>query len=325
MSAVVDASTYAAQIDRYLADRRFPRRMQAYFQDMMKMGGTIDVYTGTEFVHVDLDTAPTFAAELVVESRSMLELFTAQTQTCPALDTASGAFTHRSCDVTLGGVQDAPTAGVLTDPGAMAQFYSNMAFRRVRWIQETFVCSRFPAEFSTTPVQKGAGEYLSPWPFDSVSGGPDDRSAPIDFQDTSAIICANCHTTLNHIAPLFASYDVRGLLTNAVQVHTPIPSSPLSRLSDWLPESGRGFAWRHGRPVSGIVELGRAIAADPAVARCQVARAWNFAMSKLDIVSDQAIVPDAAIDALAARFAGGGYQLKPVLKAIFTHDDFVRF
>ena len=44
------------------------------------------------------------------------------------------------------------SAGVLTDPAVMRQFYSNMAFRRVRWVQETFACTKFPAEVSTEPT-----------------------------------------------------------------------------------------------------------------------------------------------------------------------------
>ena len=73
----------------------------------------------------------------------------------------------RACAVANG----LTTAGVLTDPGAMAQFYSNMAFRRVRWVQETFVCTKFPAEYSATPVAMGNGQFTSPWPFTSITGG----------------------------------------------------------------------------------------------------------------------------------------------------------
>jgi hypothetical protein len=324
--AVVDRRSYEAQIEAYLADVRFARRMQVYFRNMMKMGGRIQVLDDqNNAVTVDLDTAPTFAAELVVEDRPMTELFTAERETCPALDGPSGVFTKGSCEVAAGGVAEAPTSGVLTDPGAMAQFYSNMSFRRVRWLQETFACGRFPAEFSQKPVPKGNGEYVSPWPFDSISGGVGNPLAPINFLDTSAVICANCHTTMNHIAPLLAYYDRQGLLRSAVQVHTPVPGAPTTKLSDWLPVEGRTFAWRFDRPVTGIAGLGQAMAADPAVARCQVARAWNWAMSKLDIVTDQAQVPDATIAPLVAAFAANQYRLKPVIRLIFTHEDFVRF
>src|SRR5208282_3651123 len=101
----------------------------------------------------------------------------------------------------------------------MAQYFVPMAFRRIRFIQEIFVCSPFPAEYSSNPVPKGQTLYTSPWPFTSIAG----PNAPINFQDTSAIICANCHTTLNHIAPLFAYFDANGNYTaGQIQVQTPV-------------------------------------------------------------------------------------------------------
>ena len=36
------------------------------------------------------------------------------------------------------------------------------------------------------------------------------------------VICANCHTTINHIAPLFAKFDSVGNLTGTIQVITPV-------------------------------------------------------------------------------------------------------
>jgi hypothetical protein len=124
---------------------------------------------------------------------------------------------------------------------------------------------------------------------------------------------------------LLAYYDVTGVLRNAIQVHTPVPMTPTTRLSDWLSETGRGFAWRYDRPADGIAGLGQAIATDPTAAKCQVARAWNWAMSKLDIVSDAELVPDTTIEPLILTFQANGYKLKAILKLIFTHDDFVRF
>lgn len=315
MAKVIDGASYAAQIDAYLADPRFPRQMQAYFQNTMKMGGQIQVAAANNMT-VTLDTAPTFAAKLVVAGRPMSDLFTATTNTCPTLDPNAGTFKDQSCQ------NGGPTVGILTDPGVQAQFYSNMAFRRVRWIQETFVCAPFPTESSATPVAMGSGEYVSPWPFDSISGGP---MAPINFKDTSAVICANCHATMNHIAPLFANFDAAGQVQGSIQVHTPTPMNPITQLSDWLPDGMQTFAWRYGTTVKDLAGLGQAMAADPVVARCHVARAWNWAMSKLDIVNDQELVPDTTIGPLVAAFTAGNQQLKPILKQIFTSDDFVKF
>jgi hypothetical protein len=67
------------------------------------------------------------------------------------------------------------------------------------------------------------------------------------------------------------------------------------------------------------------MAADPAVMSCQVRRAWNWAMSKTDIVTDLSIVPDTTISSLEQMFTTNGYKLRAVLKAIYTSDDFVMF
>ncbi|HZS42106.1 MAG TPA: hypothetical protein VFF06_34995 [Polyangia bacterium] len=309
IAGVTDATSYGAQVDKYLADPRFARQLILYFRDLMKLGGT-----------KAFETAPTFAAELVVNDRPITDLFTATTNTCPTFDATMGKFTDASCTPANG----AATVGVLTDPGAMQQFYSNMAFRRVRWVQESFVCTKFPAEYSANPVTKGNGQYVSPWPFTSITGGTDKTIAPINFQDTSSVVCANCHTTMNHIAPLFANFDMNGAYQTTIQVHTPTPMAPITKLSDWLP-MGETLSWRYQQPVTDLTSLGAAMAKDPDVADCQVARAWNWAMSKTDIVGDLATVPTSVIQTYETQLAGNGYKLKPVLRAMFTSDDFVKF
>ena len=118
----------------------------------------------------DFDAAATFAAEVVVNDMPYTDLFTATSGTCPTF--ANGTFTPKNCP----GSQ--PTAGILTDPGSMAQYYADMAFRRVRFVQETFVCSPMPAELSGSPQPMGAGLYTSPWPFTSISGGPREHQLP---------------------------------------------------------------------------------------------------------------------------------------------------
>ena len=314
-AAVTDATTYAAQIDKYLADPRFPVRLRSYFQDMMKMGGSLTTRIGQNNVTVSLDTAPTFAAELVVKDQPLTNLFTATDQSCPTLN-ADGTFTDAACATANG----QPTVGVLTDPGAMAQFFSNLAFRRVRWVQETFVCTKFPAEYSPTPTPKGNGQYVSPWPFTSVPG----MGSLVNFQDAQSVVCANCHTTMNHIAPLFANFNTAGVFQTTIQVQVPVPMTPTAKLTDWLP-AGETYAWRFGKGVKDLTTLGAAMAADPDVANCQVTRAWNWAMSKTDVVDDLAVVPNSVISTLESQFQSNGFKLKPVLKAIFTSDDFVKF
>jgi hypothetical protein len=317
-AGVTDAASYAAQIDKYLADPRFALQLKSYFSDMMKMGGTLKATVGNTTANVSMDTAPTFAAELVVKDQPITNLFTATTNTCPTLSADGATFTDAPCAVANG----LKTAGVLTDPGAMAQFYSNMSFRRVRWIQESFACTKYPAEYSAKPTTMGNGQFTSPWPFTSITGG---TGAAINFQDTSSVICANCHTTMNHFAPLFANFDAGGVYQTTIQVHTPTPANPITVRADWLPASENYF-WRFGgTQVTDIASLGAQIAADTTVQKCQVQRAWNWAMSKTDIVNDLAVVPDSTINDVMTVFTSGGLKMKPVFKAIFTAPDFVMF
>jgi hypothetical protein len=208
----------------------------------------------------------------------------------------------------------------------MAQYFANMAFRRARFVQETFVCTKFPAEYSKTPAPMGASLYTSPWDFASISGG---QGARVNFQDTTSVVCANCHTTMNHIAPLFANFDDKGAFNaNQVQVQTPVVSTDdnvlRTRLTDWLP-AGQKTAWRNGTEAATLPELGAAMAKDPDVARCAVNRVWNWAMSRGDIVNDLATIPAVVTDPLVADFTANGMKMKRLIRNAFTADDFVKF
>jgi Protein of unknown function (DUF1588) len=306
--------TYEAYIDKILtSDPRFATRMIQWWRDTFRtgpMGGTAKAGSPS------YDTAATFAAMVVVNDQPYTDLFTAATNTCPTY--ASGTFTPASCTTT------GPTAGMLTDPGIMSQFYANMAFRRVRFIQETFACTKFPAEFGPSQPM-GGGLYTSPWDFQTVTGKTNSPSARIDFQDTSSIICANCHTTINHMAPMFAFFDQNGAYQSAIQVKTPSTGNPTSVIGDWLPPGKQTFAWRNGVAVTDIPSLGTAIAADPAVAHCAVDRVWNWAMSRGDIVNDLATIPPTVTDPLVKDFTSNGMKMKRVIRNVFTSEDFTKF
>jgi hypothetical protein len=301
-------AAYEEELDAMFEDVRFQERMIKWWRDVMRQGGGADADKPSR------ETAPTFAARVVAEGRSFSELFTAASNTCPSYDNDAHAFVDGDC------ANNVPAhAGVLTNPGVMYQFFGNMAFRRVRWVQEVFVCTKFPAEYAETPVEMNGADYSSPWRFESI--GTD----PINFQDTSSVVCANCHTTINHIAPLFANFDANGMWQGSIQVVTPTtPEAIPTEMSHWL-APGEGLAWRLGTPVADLPALGQAIAADPDVAECAVARAWNFAMSKEDIVSDLSTVPLEVIQPFVDEFGANGMNFKEVLRSMMTSDDFVRF
>jgi hypothetical protein len=299
---------YEDQLDAMFADPRFQERMIKWWQDTMRLGGAAANGKPSR------DTAPTFAARIVAEEQPFSNLFTATSNTCPTYDLTTHAFADGECK------NGAPAvSGVLTDPGVMYQFYSDMAFRRVRWLQEVFVCTAFPAEFSAQPIAKGSADYTSPWPFGSVA------TMPINFQDTSSVICANCHTTSNHIAPLFGNFDDAGQYQSKISVMTPVAPTPVpTELSHWL-QPGETTHWRNGVPAADLTALGQAVAADPDVTECMVARLWNFAMSKGDIVTDLATVPPSVLASSLDTFQKNGQNVKQTLRAIFASDDFVRF
>jgi hypothetical protein len=313
-SAPDQQKAYEAQIDAMMADARFSARMIAFWQNTMRLGGAAGGGKPSR------DTAPTFAARLTVEGTPLGSLFTATSNTCPTFD--GKVFTDGNC--TNGPI----TAGILADPGLQSQYFGNLAFRRVRFFQETFACRKQPAELSTMPKPIGTSgqSYTSPWDFNSIAGT--DNGGRIDFHDISSAICANCHTSSNHRAPLFANFDEAGAYQPTIQVQVPVAMLPPAVMEDWLPQTGNppeGPAWKFGVPTKDLTELGAAMAADDEVMSCAVARVWNYAMSKGDIVIDAATVAPEVITPLYKDFKQGGYNLRAVVRAVFVHEDFVRF
>ena len=303
-------AAYGTLIQAYMGRPTFARQMVLFWQDTFRMGGT-----------AELDAAPAFAAQLAVENRSYTELFTATTGTCPTFvyDGTAGTATFTPADCAGTG----PKVGVLTDPGAMAHFFGNLAFRRVKWVQETFDCAKFPIELAAAPMDVGgASPYTGVWPFTSISDGT--TVGRINFQDTAAVICANCHSTMNHIAPLFANFDDTGAYQTTISVPTPLDGAPLAELSDYL-IAGEPLSWRMGIPTPDLTSFGNAMAADASVAKCGVARVWNWALGKTDIVDALQDVPLETIDTEVTNFIASGHKMKDLIYAVFTSDDFVQF
>jgi hypothetical protein len=168
----------------------------------------------------------------------------------------------------------------------------------------------------------GATPYTGAFPFTSIAGFA--THGRVDFLDTKSVICANCHSNLNHIAPLFAHYDNAGQYQPQIAVPTPLPDAPPAALTDYLPPN-EPLAWRHGEVITDMPSLGAAVAADPDTARCVIARTWNWAMGKSDIVDGAQKVPADTIADEVAAFTASDYHLRDSLYRIFTSDDFVRF
>ncbi len=297
---------YETLVQQYIASPKFTAQMLGFWRDTFKIGET-----------AAFDTAPAFATQLTVENRSYMELFTASTGNCPTVDLATNTFTPADC------ASGAPAnAGVLTNRAVMQSFFGNFAFRRAKWVQETFVCTKFPAE-SGVPIDVGnpTNLYSSPWAFESISGLETGR---INFRDVSAVVCAQCHATMNHLAPLFANFNNMGQYQPQIAVPTPLDGGALAKITDYYP-AGETTAWRFGKPAADLTALGTAMAADPDVAECAVARAWNFAQGKTDIVDSLQTVPKATIATQTAAFIANGHKLKDLMFTVFTSDDFTKF
>ncbi len=310
--------TYEQLIDTFMSSPNFAMRMVEHWKNTFRSGGAATANAPNR------DGAPNFAAQLVTEGRDYRLMFTATSGTCPTFDAATGTFTAEDC------ANGPITAGVLTDKGLMYQYASALGFRRTRFIQETFTCRKLPAEWSSMPIQKGAGSYTSPWPFESI--GDLSNGGRIAFQDTTAAICANCHTTMNHRTPLFAVFDEAGNYNAPVDmggimqfsVVVPVEGSPPAKMSDYL-IPGEVTSWKFGKPAPTIADFGQQMAADDEIARCAVVRMWNYGFSKGDAVYDLGDVPDAVIGSLVNDFKANGYNLRNTLRAVFVHDDFVRY
>lgn len=303
-------AVYEAQIGRYVESPRFARQMFRFWQDTLKLGDD-----------PKLDSAPAFVARLAVEDRSFLEVLTARTGTCTSFDPATARFTPADCANTQ------VTVGLLTHPGMNAQFFSNLGFRRVRWVQETFACTAFPAEIAPQPKNVGGTvPYTGTFPFASIAGTA--SGGRVDFRDTSSVICANCHSNINHLAPLFASFDDSGVDQGRFVVPTPLRDAPPAELRDYLP-AGEPLAWRSGVTVTDMAGLGAAMAADPEISACVIARLWNWALGKADIVDGTtrgpAATPPATIEQQVAAFEASGHRLRRAILDILTSDDFIRF
>ncbi len=327
------ADKYAELVDEMMNDDRFERRMIAYWRNVFKQYGDgvpidDDDNDATPPVAVpSRETAPVFAARMVVEGRPFTDLMLASADTCPTYDEVTGTFVSGDC---ANGV----TVGVLSDPGTQSLFWGNLAFRRNRFFHEVFLCKNANApggaEPTDTPSDVGpCGEgappanYNSPWPMDSFAG--ECNGSPVDFHEYNATtVCANCHATWNHRAPLFANFDRFGMLQATPQVLVPVEGSPFAVREDWLP-AGEPTAWKFGMVANNLPELGQVMAGDPEVIACGVKRMWNYAMSRGDIVDNETPVPTSVITDFIGDFEANNYNMRKLLTDILLSDDFVRF
>jgi Protein of unknown function (DUF1549) len=316
---------YAEMVDTMLADQRFTGRMIEYWRNVFKMYGENVQVMGQPAP--SRETAPVFAAQLMIEGRPWTDLLTASANTCPTYDPQTNSFAPAECGNGIG------AAGVLTDPGIHSLYFGNLAFRRNRFFHEVFLCrngnAAGGAEPTSDPSVVGAcGEepppnYNSPWPMTSITSPC--NGGQVDFHEyNTTTVCANCHSTWNHRAPLFANFDRFGMYFDTPQVLVPVEGSPTAVRTDWLPD-GEPTAWKFEMPANDLSELGQVMANDPEVIGCAVKRVWNYAMSRGDIVDNETPVPGSVVAEYVDYFENNNYDLKATLREMLLSEDFVSF
>jgi hypothetical protein len=352
---------YEEMIDKLLNDSRFASTLVEFYRYTFKMGGP-----STTIGEPTRETAPTLAARIVYEEKDWRNVLTQESNTCPTFNSSSNTFVDGNCNNLPAGFK---SVGVLTDPGIQSLYFGNLSFRRNRFFHETFLCrngnEQAGGEPTDVPPQNPPCSdkqiipgYQNKWPVDEIAGAC--NGGRIDFHAYNANnICANCHATWNHRAPLFSQFDSKGvyqMLTGAGEyaVFVPVPGSPKAKLSDWLcvdpskcPNNGQnGTAWKKvmkvdgvdtSAPASNLAELGQQMSKDDEVLECTIKRIWNYAMGHADITevggrnwvnmpnrndpnSDLLTMPK-----LRLQLKNNGYNLKKVFRTILVSDDFVRF
>ncbi len=275
---------YEELIDAMLNDPKFaPRFSQSmidFFKYTFKMGGQ-----STTAGEPSRDTAPFFAAQLLVEDKDWTNIVTQKTGTCPTYDMATGKFTAAECMV--GATPSIPNgmghAGILTNPGVQSLFFGNLSFRRQRFFHETFLCKSANETAGGEPTASPGKNvncpnvampdtivgYSNKWDVSVISGKC--NVGRIDFHAWNAnIVCSNCHSTWNHRAPLYSVFDSNGKWNAPMgtypdltfSVKTPVDGNPNAVLKDWLcvdpakcPNGGVNYPqWKYDASVGGTVQ-----------------------------------------------------------------------
>lgn len=354
-SADDPGAVYRGLIQGYIAAPAFAGQMMSFWRNQLRMGvftisgGFQGSLAQAMARQVDLESGPALMARLTVEGKDLTTAFTQATNNCPTF-TAPATFTDGNCFVAGVNLASPPAkpgsnvaegqqAGILTNPGFMAHYYSNFAFRRARVIQEIFGCTPMPSEFTDKPEIVGPYVYASPWPRDGI---PNDNKAPTlqarRYAGTAPatpnnkyvsfnIDCQTCHNTLNHRAALFAVFDAVGFSSGdmtKMMVSSPVEFVPFAQLAEYFPATDKP-AWKYGQPANTFQEFGQAMAKDPDVQRCFVTRAWNHAYSRDDVVTELALVPASVSEETYQYFKGTGFNFKKMLEKIYTDPNFIRF
>ena len=286
----------------------FAKQMFAFWRDTFKMGET-----------AMLDTAPAFAAQSVGQQRLVHGHVHGELGQLPDVR-------RDDRHVHVGRVRERrPEGRLLTNPGVHGALLRQLRVPPLALRPGDLRLHEVPGGSRTTPQDVGgAAPYTGVWPFNSIAS-PTNGGGRINFQDTSAVICANCHSTLNHLDAAVRELRRPGRLPARRSRSRRRSTARRSRSSPTTCRLARPRRGASASPAADLPALGQAMAADPDVAECGVARMWNWALGKTDIVDTLQEVPTDTIQAQIDAFTASGFKMKDLIYAVYTSDDFVKF
>lgn len=144
------------------------------------------------------------------------------------------------------------------------------------------------------------------WP---VAGEP----ADVDDRGVDAPACAQCHSTLDPLAYVFASYE--GIILEGGKTGTYDPERPSALIASWddAPRSSTLF----GAPIDSVVDWGRAASDSPAFARAMTMTLYTHALGRAP-TPDEAAAFSELVDTLAAD----GYSANRLIHRIVDTEGF---
>jgi len=295
-----------AEARRLLASTRALGRIQAFYRQWLDVDELPRVTKDRErFPLWDESLIAAMQAEV---DRYVAHVYTEGPGTLEALLTTPIAFPSGPLWTVYGlspteegpvGVSPDERAGVLTLPGVMAAHAhagSTSPIHRGLFVYERVLCRELgapPSDVDLTPLVVDAGESVT----------KRERFA----QHLTEPVCAGCHQAIDPLGFLFEAYGTLGdHRTFAPEEGQPVDSADTVQLVSEL-----------DGPYDDAVAFVRAAASSDEVRRCMVTQWTRFALGRPDEEADQS-----TIDALDARFAATGNDLRALLVAIVTSEAF---
>ncbi|MGE3336120.1 MAG: DUF1592 domain-containing protein [Rhodospirillaceae bacterium] len=291
----------ALQVDRMLASVRLETGMRAFFDDMFgfddfnalsKDATVYPKFTGQAMADAREETIRTVIDHLVTQKKDYRDLYTTRaTFISPALAVIYGLTTPPSW-TRYEFPADSPRAGILTHISFLAVHSHpgrSSATLRGKALRELLLCQpvpRPPANVDFSAVEN---------PKANLRTARDRVNAHLENP-----VCAGCHKITDPMGLALENFDGSGRYRETER------GSPIDASGSL-----------DGKAFTNVVGLGQALHDHPALSSCLVKRAYSYGTGGPTEPSDRPLL--AYLD---TRFAGDGYRLAGLLRAITLSNSF---